>query len=222
LNNDGDRIRINHTLLGKLPNEFEQNRKFVFEKHSDCAFQRNELDSGGTYLWHEDHFDDIFQGDYSCYFDRINSSDVLVYGGISFSSLFFIFNYKKNILEYFVNTKPFKLEINDQSIELPESLIISRNEGMQEHYWINPLVKEKGFVFHSVNFKSGRVDEKLDFTGETINPIKVKMLSTKVETILPSGVELVVDKLNKITIGGKWSLISRIDPELSGSEIIII
>jgi hypothetical protein len=105
----------------------ESNFNYIVDKNTNCECAINELNSGKMGLWHEDHFDE-WSGSYSKFTDRISLAPTLVYNGIKFSSISYIFNTQNNTLTHFINVEPVELEVNNKKIFLPELLEISKIE----------------------------------------------------------------------------------------------
>jgi hypothetical protein len=220
--NDGERIQVNHSGLGFFSSLIE--KRFSIEKVSECDFELNELESGRSYIWHNNHFDPKFHGDYSKYFDRINELAKLEFRDITFSSFFYDFNYKKNILEYFISTKKNVLKVGTNTINLPENVIVARNQGSSEVYWLISINKNEGFTYNNILFKEGRINELGNLIGDINESISVFLIrdKKKEEIKLSKGVELIIEPNNKIFIGSRLFLeSSRHDPNLSGIEVYL-
>lgn len=223
ISNDGERIQVNHSGLGFFSSLIE-NRELSFEKVSECDFELNKLESGRSYIWHNNHFDSGFNGDYSKYFDRINELAKIEFGDITFSSFFYDFNYKKNILEYFISTKKNVLKVGTKAINLPENVVVSRIQGSSELYRLNSINKNEGFTYNNILFKEGRIDERGNLIGDINESISVFLIrdEKKEEIKLSKGVELIIEPNYKIIIGSRLFLESSgHNPNLSGIEVYL-
>ena len=153
----------------------------MVEKCSTCEFEVEVLGSGLRGIWHQDHFD-LWYGTFSDYFERINQIPVLVYSGISFSSLMYQFDISTKKLIHFINTEPFELELADKIVDLTGFLEISLGKtfhtiipvlgeidfcGIKLHGWIT--FSDDGFI----SGKSAQEFDAIIYGNENLNELKI-------------------------------------------------
>ena len=179
--NGDDKLQVNMTLLGifqernvpeyvlkNLPSHSDDDFLKIVERCSDCAFEIVELDTTWHGIWHHDHFDE-WSGDFSVYLDRIEQMPSIEYSGITFSSLMYFFNPKTNSLSYFINTKPIKLSMNNQSIELPAFLEMSLSKS-------GSIIPLKDFNYFGISFgKTITLSENGVIIGRCENEFKAEI-----------------------------------------------
>jgi len=160
---------IPNLITDKLPQDNERN--YLVEKCSNCEFEILKIPFSGQGIWHNNHVDS-WSGSFSDYIERIKQSPVLEHSGIAFSSIMYYYNTLTESLDYFINVKPIKFEINDKLIELPELLEISRYKTSPEKsrnkssYDIIPL--NKTLEYHGIIFQGNLfLSEDGTLTGES-------------------------------------------------------
>ena len=142
---------IPNLITDKLPQDNKRN--YLVEKCSNCEFEILKLQLGGRGIWHNNHFDN-WSGSFSDYIERIKQSPVLEHSGISFSPIMYSYNTLTESLDYFINVKPIKFEINDKLIELPELLEISRNKSSYNIISLSKTLEYRGILLQRYSFLS--------------------------------------------------------------------
>lgn len=188
----------------------EENFKYKVENNTNCEFAIKELNPGEMGLWHKDHFDE-WKGSYSKSIDRITQAPTLVYNGINFSSISYIFNAQNNSLTHFINVGPVELEVNNKKIFLPELLEISPNKNGGIH--VTPI--KETINYFNYNLRSFLLLTKEgDLSGESADEFEANVFRNgKIEKIIiykGTGLSISNDGNAFIRINNKFEKIEKL------------